>query len=318
MIPARALGRTGITLPALGFGCGAVGGLMVRGTEADQDRAVARALELGIRYFDTAPSYGDGASERNLGRVLAKLRPDVLVGTKVNLPPGERIAEAVPRAMEDSLRRLGRSSVDIYYLHNPIGSGDRAIPPERVIGEVAPAFRKLREAGKTRFLGFTAIGDTQALHAVVASGAFDAAQVPYNLLNPSAGGPMPPNRPGQDYGHLLEHMQRMGMGAVGIRILAGGALSGVEIRHPNASPPPDPIGSGPDYATDLSHAEDLWPMVEPCGAASLTELAVRFAISHPAMSTALIGIATPEQFEEAATAAMKGVLPPAALDRLRK
>ena len=65
----RTLGRTGLEVSVLGFGCGAVGGLMVKGNAADQERAVARALELGINYFDTAAMYGNGESERNLGRV---------------------------------------------------------------------------------------------------------------------------------------------------------------------------------------------------------------------------------------------------------
>ena len=71
----RDFGRTGMRVSVFGFGCGAVGGLMVRGTHADQERAVARAVELGINYFDTAAFYGNGESERNLGRVLATLRP---------------------------------------------------------------------------------------------------------------------------------------------------------------------------------------------------------------------------------------------------
>ena len=66
------LARTGLQVSILGFGCGAVGGLMVRGTPADQDRAVARALEAGVNYFDTAVQYGNGESEKNLGRMLAK------------------------------------------------------------------------------------------------------------------------------------------------------------------------------------------------------------------------------------------------------
>ena len=66
----RRFGRTGLDVSLLGFGCGAVGGLMIKGTAADQERAVGRALELGINYFDTAQMYGNGESERNLGRVL--------------------------------------------------------------------------------------------------------------------------------------------------------------------------------------------------------------------------------------------------------
>src|SRR6185312_11065909 len=94
----RTFGRTGLQVSTLGFGCGAVGGLMVRGEPADQRRAVARAIELGINYFDTAPQYGDGASERNLGRVLHELTTtaDILVGTKIRVQRGDydRLAEA--------------------------------------------------------------------------------------------------------------------------------------------------------------------------------------------------------------------------------
>ena len=82
----RVFGRSGMRISILGFGCGAVGGLMVRGDPADQERAIARALEAGVNYFDTAVQYGDGASEKNLGRVLKRLKPaDAVVGTKVRI-----------------------------------------------------------------------------------------------------------------------------------------------------------------------------------------------------------------------------------------
>src|SRR5258705_6775331 len=86
----RTLGRTGLRVGVLGFGCGNVGGLLIRGTPAERERAVARALELGINYFDTAPIYGDGESEKNLGRVWKTLRPAAAVGTKARLAPEER------------------------------------------------------------------------------------------------------------------------------------------------------------------------------------------------------------------------------------
>ena len=81
----RTLGRTGIKASQIGFGCGNVGGLLVRGEPEDRTRAVARAIDLGINYFDTAPSYGGGLSERNLGRVLKDLKAEVYLGTKVGL-----------------------------------------------------------------------------------------------------------------------------------------------------------------------------------------------------------------------------------------
>ena len=318
----RTLGRTGLSVSVLGFGCGAVGGLMVRGEPADQERAVARAVELGITYFDTAPSYGEGQSERNLGRVLAKLKPDVLVGTKVRVRPEEKatLSRAITAGIDASLQRMGRGHVDLFQLHNPItgdGAGE-ALTPAMVLNEVVPAFEAVRRSGKTRFFGITATGETGALHAVIDSGAFDTAQVSYNMLNPSAGGSVPPRYPGQDYANLLARMQAAGMGAIGIRVLAGGALSGSSARHPIASPPPEPIGSGPAYATDLERAQRLQALTHDAGAPVLAEVAIRFAISHPALSTTLIGIATPEQFEVAAIAAAKGVLPSAVLTRVRE
>ncbi len=118
----RTFGRTGLRVSILGFGCGAVGGLMVRGAPEDQERAVARALEAGVNYFDTAAMYGNGESEKNLGRVLAKLKPDVVVGTKVRIPSADfgRIDAAVAGSLEASLQRMGREQVDIFHLHNAI------------------------------------------------------------------------------------------------------------------------------------------------------------------------------------------------------
>jgi aryl-alcohol dehydrogenase-like predicted oxidoreductase len=317
----RVFGRTGMRLSLLGFGCGAVGGLMVRGDPRDQQRAVARAIEAGVNYFDTAVQYGNGESEKNLGRVLRELKPaNAIVGTKVRLAPGDRgrIAEAVAKSLEDSLARLRLERVDIFHLHNSItaAGGGPALSVRQVLDEVVPAFERLRQQGKTRFLGITAVGDTAALHQAVDSLAFDSAQVAYNMLNPSAGEELPANYPAQDYRRLLDHTKAAGVGVIGIRVLAGGALSGSSERHPIASPPPEPIGSAMSYDADIARARRLMPLVHEGFAASLTEAATRFAISHPAVGTVLVGIATPQQFEDALAAVLKGPLPPAALDRL--
>jgi len=317
----RKYGRSGTQVSLLGFGCGAVGGLMVRGAPADQDKAIARALEAGINYFDTAVQYGNGESEKNLGRVLATLKPaEAIVGTKVRLPAADfsRIAAAVAESLEGSLRRLRMERVDIFHLHNAITSagGGETLSVQQVLGEVVPAFEKLREQGKTRFLGITAVGDTPALHQVLDAGDFDSAQVSYNMLNPSAAIALPANYPAQDYRRLFDHTQAAGVGVIGIRVLAGGALSGVAERHPVASPPPDPIGSALSYDADLARARRLMALVNEGFAASLAEAAIRFAISHPAMGTILVGMATPEQFEDSLAAVQKGPLPQAALARL--
>lgn len=314
----RTFGRTGLQLSILGFGCGAVGGLMVRGAPEDQERAVVRALEAGVNYFDTAAMYGNGESEKNLGRILNKLKPNVVVGTKVRIPSADfnRIAAYVAESLDASLKRMGREQVDIFHLHNAIttSGGGESLSAKQVLDEVAPAFDKLRQQGKFRFPGITAVGDTAALHQVIDSRAFVSAQVSYNMLNPSAAKGLPPNYPAQDYGKMFDHTQAAGVGVVGIRVLAGGALSGAPDRHPIASPPPDPIGSAHSYNADLQRARRLLPLVQQGHAGSLPEAAVRFAITHPAMGTILVGMATLAEFEQALAAVQKGPLSQAALE----
>ena len=317
----RIFGRTGLRLSVLGFGCGAVGGLMVRGDPLDQERTIARAIGAGVNYFDTAVQYGNGESEKNLGRILQQLTPpNAVVGTKVRLSSVSfgHIADAVATSLEHSLIRLRRDRVDIFHLHNAIteAGGGEALSVQQVLGEVVPAFQRLRQQGKIRFLGLTAIGSTTALYRVIDAGAFDSAQVVYNMLNPSADTKLPPNYPAQDYGRLFQHTKKSGVGVIGIRVLAGGALSGSTERHPIASPPPEPIGSAMSYEADVTRARRLMPIVQEGFATSLTEAAIRFGISHPAMGTILVGMATPHQFENALVAVQKGPLPSAALERL--
>lgn len=316
----REFGRTGLQLSILGFGCGAVGGLMVRGTPADQERAVSQALEAGVNYFDTAAMYGNGESEKNLGRILNKLKPNVVVGTKVRIPSANftRIAAYVAESLDASLKRMGREQVDIFHLHNAIttNGGGEHLSAKQVLDEVAPAFDTLRQQGKFRFPGITAVGDTAALHQVLDSRAFVSAQVSYNMLNPSAAESLPANYPAQNYGKLFDHTQAAGVGVVGIRVLAGGALSGEAERHPIASPPPDPIGSANSYNADLGRARRLVPLVQEGHAGSLAEAAIRFALTHQAMGTILVGMATIDQFEQSLAAVNKGPLSQAALARL--
>jgi aryl-alcohol dehydrogenase-like predicted oxidoreductase len=317
----RDFGRTGLRTSLLGFGCGAVGGLMVRGSAADQDRAIGLALDAGINYFDTAVQYGNGVSETNLGRVLRTKSPkEAIVGTKVRIPSSRfgDIAGAASESLDASLQRLGMDHVEIFHLHNPItvAGGGESLSVGQVLNEVVPAFQALQQAGKTRFIGITAVGDTPALHQVIDSGAFDSAQVSYNMLNPSAAVALPARYPAQDYGRLFDHTKQAGVGVVGIRVLAAGALSGTAERHPTASAPPAPIGSANEYGTDLERAARLMPLVQEGFASNLAEAAIRFVISQPAMGTILVGMATVEEFEGSLSAVLKGPLAAAAMERL--
>jgi len=316
----RRLGRTGLQISVLGYGAGAVGGLFTKGDPADQERAIARAVELGINYIDTAALYGNGESERNLGRVLKKLKPDVVLGTKFRLkaPDRARVSDAVARCMDESLQRLGMDHVDLFQLHNPLVAkdADDRMDVEIALNEVVPALHKLQKAGKTRFIGFSGVGETPALLKAIDSRAFDTVQVVYNALNPSAGGPMPKGAPGQDHGRLLERAQAADMGTIIIRALAGGALAGTEERHPLAMQQVDPIASAPNFAADVARARQLEPLVKEAGAANLNELAQRFVIAHPAVTTMLIGYSTLDQLEEAAKAVEKGLLPAAMIAKI--
>jgi L-galactose dehydrogenase/L-glyceraldehyde 3-phosphate reductase len=314
----RILGRTGASVSVLGFGCGAVGGLMVRGAPADQERAVARALEAGINYFDTAPSYGNGASEENLGRVLKSLNPEIFLSTKFTVLPEHRknLADGIAQSLEQSLRRLGRDHVDLLQLHNRIASGgsDRPLEASMVLQQVVPVLEDLRKQGKIRFFGITALGDTRALHQVVDAGAFDTAQICHNLLNPSSTTALQANFPAQDFEKLAIRAHASGMGTIGIRVLAGGALSGLETRHPIGADSVDPIASGPDYRADAARAHAFQALVAAGYARSLIEAALRFAFASEAMTTVLVGTSTLDQLETAIASANKGPMTRAALD----
>src|SRR5437867_4099703 len=316
----RSLGKTGLTVSTLGFGCGNVGGLIIRGTPAERERGVARAMELGVNYFDTAPSYGDGESERNLGQVLKALRAQVHVGTKFRLDPRDLadIPGAIARSLDESLRRLGLERVDLFQLHNRIepARGTGALSLGDVLGEVVPTVQKLRQQGKVGFSGITALGETTMLHRAIDAGAVDTAQVCYNLLNPSAGVAVPPGFPAQDFGGLLGRTRERRVGVIVIRALAAGALSGVEARHPIAVPTVDPIATAPDYRTDVVRAQQLAPLVREGHVSSLIEASVRLAVSSDAVSTVLVGYSSLEHLESAAAAVNRGPLPRAALERL--
>ena len=316
----RSLGDTGLRVSALGFGCGNIGGLVIRGTPAERERAVARAMELGINYFDTAAQYGDGQSEENLGRALRALNASVHVGTKVRVPdlPVSELPAAITRGLEDSLRRLGRERVDLFQLHNRITSqhGQGELTAKDVRDVVFPAMTRLVEQGKIGWYGITALGETSSVTDVIGAGGARTAQVCYNLLNPSAGHTLPSGFPAQDFGRLLERCQQQQMGVIAIRVLAAGALSGTETRHPIAAPSVDPIGSAADYASDARHARLLSPLVDEGHAQSLVEASLRFALAAAPISTVLLGYSSLEQLEYAAACVAKGPLSAAAVARL--
>ena len=304
-------------MSALGFGCGAVGGLMVRGGRKEQVLAVERALEAGITYFDTAPSYGDGTSERNLGGALRELgaAQQVVVGTKVRLSSAdlERPAAAVRRSIEESLGRLRLDRVDVLHLHNPVGvetpdAADPGLPEQAVLDEIAGALRRTVEDGLAGHAGFTAIGATDAVHRVAAHAAYETAQVYLNVLNPSAvragvsGGQ-------QDFQGLGAHAAEHGTGVIAIRVYAAGALSAVPERHPIAYLPRRPLTPGSEYGDDVERARRLTHLARAHDMESVLELGLRFALTVPEVSTALVGLSSLDHLESAIRWAERGPVP---------
>ena len=308
----RTLGRTGLKVSVLGYGAGAVGGLFTKGRPEDQERAIARAIDAGINYFDTASIYGNGEFERNLGRVLNTLQAKVIVGTKFRLKAEHRgkIGAYIIQSTEESLRRMKRDSVDLMQLHNRLvaDDDDDNLALDIALNEVVPAMQKLVKDGKTRFIGITAIGETPQLKKAIDSGAFDTAQVVFNAVNPSAGGPMPAGVPGQDYGNLLQSAADKKVGTIIIRALAGGAMAGTEARHELAMQVVPPIGSGKDLAADVARAKTMEGEMKRSGSASLAEYGMRFVISNPNVSTMLVGTSNMDQLEQAIAAVNKGPL----------
>ena len=312
-------GRTGLRVSQLGFGCGNIGGLLIRGDHSEGIRAVARAVELGVNYFDTAPSYGDGESETNLGSALKSVGTHVYVGTKVRLAAETTTAirKTIISSVEGSLSRLGREYVDLVQLHNSIvvsqQGGQGSLSVDDVVDQVVPAFQALQNQGEARFWGVTGFGETEALHEVVDTGAVYTVQTCYNLLNPSAGQAVRPGFSFQDFGGLIDRARDREMGVIAIRVLAAGALSGVEERHRVASATAAPMGSGRDYHEDVMGAKRFEVLVGDGHVDNLIEAAVRFAISKEGVSTELVGFSSLNQVNLACEYTSKGPLPTEAL-----
>lgn len=320
----RQLGRTDIAVSALTFGCGDVGGLMVRGSEGEQREAVARALDAGVRYFDTAALYGHGRSEETLGAVLPPSERRAAIGSKVRLTPDDFAstggpAAAIHAALEVSLRRLRRDSVDLYQLHNAVDDAGHGhgLPVERILDELLPVFQEVQRQGKARHIGFTALGDAASIERLATAGGFEVAQVPYNLLNPSAAGDVP-----AESARLLAPDRTQGLGTIGIRLLAGGALGGSHARHAIAAPTVAPIGQGRgtagDYAGDLAAAARFRALVDAGAAASLPALAIRYGLSLDTLDTVAIGFSSLPHLQDALDAVAAGPLEAGVLDAIRE
>lgn len=310
----RKLGRTNWEISEIGYGAWGIGGKQWLGGEDDESlSALRRAIELGLNFIDTALAYGEGHSERLVGQVVRDAPGKVWVATKVppkNLlwpaRPGIPLDKVFPydyivRCTEKSLRNLNMETIDLQQLHvwNPewIGSDDWR-----------RAFEDLKKSGKVRAVGVS-INDHQPDSAIelVNTGLIDTVQVIYNIFDQT-----PETR-------LFPAVEQMNVGVLARVPFDEGSLTGT-ITESTVFPKGD---FREWYFRDsrkrevVEHVDALKKDAEDTGG-TLAATALRFCLSHPAVSTVIPGMRRVRNVESNMRASELGPLPPAVLETLEK
>ncbi|UOQ57884.1 aldo/keto reductase [Leucobacter allii] len=287
------LGSSGLLVSALGVGCNAFGR---RIDQARTSAVVGAALDAGVTFFDTADSYGAGASETMLGVALGTRRDEAVVATKFGMDlggliPGARENRAsrgyLIRAVEGSLTRLGTDYIDLYQLHTP----DRLTPIE----ETLAALTDLVRAGKVRYIGCSnlaawEVADAAAVAEAIGSERFVTAQNEYSLVNRSA------------ERELVPALAHIGASLLPYFPLAYGLLTGKYARGEAA-----PTGSRLDAETARFDGAD-WDLVEGIrGFAQergigMLDVALGWLRSQPVVGSVIAGATRPEQIAANAAA----------------
>ena len=292
----RPFGRTGLQVSAIGFGCWEIGGGYGQIEENEFARAVGRALDLGINCFDTAEGYGLGASERALGKALGSRRRDAIIVTKFGIgyrdKPNLRDASRARcmASIEKSLENLGTDCVDVYLIHWP----DHVTPFEETMRALEDVVRQ----GKARFVGVSNFKRDE-IEACMQVRRVDVGQYGWNLFD---------RRMQRD---VLPYCRENGIGVMAYGSLAYGLLTGAFTENTDFGSDDwraraDKMGSiklfdtlfGPEFfRRNLRVVEDLKGIAARHGR-SLPQLALRWAISNPAVSTALVGCRTVAEVED--------------------
>jgi len=276
----RPLGKTGLSVSAVGLGAGRIGGPET--SEADVDRLVGGALDAGVTLIDTARSYG--LSEERLGRALAGRRERVVLSTKVGYGvPGvpDWTGRSVTDGVDAALLRLRTDRLDLVHLH----SCELAVLERNGVAE---ALRSAVQAGKVRVSAYSGEGD--ALLWAVRSGLFGAVQCSVSVVDQAA------------LDGAVAQAAARGIGVLGKRAL-GNAPWRFDAR------PPEP---------DVAEAWDRFQALRPdAGGLGWPALFTRFAAFAPGVSAVLVGTATLAHLQEAAGAVEQGPLDPARLASLR-
>lgn len=290
--------RRPLELPRLGFGAAQLGNIFRVTTDEEADGAVRAAWDAGIRYFDTAPHYGVGTSERRLGERLAGYpREEYLVSTKVGrlLVPGPGTGDdlengfhvpddlvrrwdwteaGVRRSHAESLERLGLDRVDILFAHDPEEG-----PADAAIEEGLPALAAMREEGLVSAVGVGS-KDADVLTRAVRTGLIDLVMLSgrYTLLEQAASA------------ELLEACVEHEVGVVAVSVFNSGLLS----RHQVAEDAHYEYAQAP--AELIARAREYAAIAERHGV-TLPDLAVQYPLRHPAVRTVALGMRTAAQVE---------------------
>ena len=266
----RPVGRSALTVSAIGLGCMSMSGTYGKSDDAASIAVIHRALDLGVNFLDSSDMYGWGHNEELLGRALAGRRDGVVVATKfgqVRSPDGagnlvDGSAGFVRTACEASLKRLGIDTIDLYYQHRV----DPKVPIEETVGAMA----RLREEGKIRALGLceTAPATLRRAHAVHPIAAL---QMEYSLLY---------RQPAED---VLKVCRELGIGFVayspiGRSLLAGG------VERPEDIPADDrrrqhPRFQGPNLEHNAKLVRRLAEMARAKGATP-AQLAIAWLLAR--------------------------------------
>jgi aryl-alcohol dehydrogenase-like predicted oxidoreductase len=308
----RKLGRTNYNVSEIGYGAWGIGGKQwLGGTDDESLQALRRAIELGVNFIDTALAYGDGHSERLVGQVVRQTGHKIYVATKVPpknslwpARPGIGIEEVFPyryiiECAEQSLRNLGLESIDLLQLH--------VWNPEWIdADDWRRAFGELKRSGKVRAVGIS-INDHEPESAldVIRSGLIDTVQVIYNIFDQT------PER------QLFPLCQKENIGVLARVPLDEGSLTG-NITENTTFPPGDFRESYFRGDRKKQVVERVRALKNDLGnGVDLPAIALRFCISHPAVSTVIPGMRTVRHAEANAALSDMGLLPPETLSILK-
>ena len=272
----RKIGTTDIEVTAVGLGCWPMGaGYWGACDDADSIRTIHKALDVGINFLDTAPAYNRGHSEEVVGRGLAGRREDVILSTKVFAVPN-----IIRQSLEDSLRRLQTDYVDLFFVHWP----NRSQP----LAEVMDILEALRREGRLRAIGVSNF--TVEMMAMASKyGTVDVVQPPYNLIWRFIEDDVLP--------YSVEH----NTGVVTYSSLAQGLLTGTFRLNTSLGSddqrPRSILWQPENYGKCLYTAERLRPIARDLGV-TLSQLALRWLISQPGITSALVGARMPDEIAE--------------------